>query len=129
MSILYFMINNILSEALLDPELGFSSFTVERLTYTRTPTGTEPRSQTFQALGCIHPATPEQLEAVPEEDRHETAIAIYTDFTLSLGQDHGVSYVAPDRIHWAGETWWLTRLRDWSQFGYYQGTAVKLQGA
>ena len=122
------MLNNIISEALLDPELGFTSFTVERLTYSRTPTGTEPRSQAFQALGCIHPATPEQLESVPEEDRHETAIVIYTDFALSLGRDRGASYVAPDRIHWAGETWRLVRLRDWGQFGYYQGTAVKLQG-
>jgi hypothetical protein len=48
-----------ITNAIMDQELGRSAFTVERLTYTRTATGTSSRSATHQAIGCIHPGTPE----------------------------------------------------------------------
>ena len=111
---------------ILDPELGRSAFTVERLTYTRTSSGATSRSVTHQALGCIHPGTPEMVQLLPEEDRHEEFIAVYTDFALSLGADHGHTYTAPDRILWNGAAWRVVRVRDWSMFGYYQALAVKL---
>ena len=112
--------------AILDPELGCSAFTVERLLFTRRATGTTSRSQTFQAMGCVHPGTPEMIQLLPEEERHETFIAVYTDFALSLGSDHGSTYTGPDRIHWGGETWRVVRVRDWQSFGYYQALAVAL---
>ena len=61
----------------------------------------------------------------PEEERHEKFIAIYTDFALSLGADHGSTYTGPDRIHWNNGTWRVARVRDWAMFGYYQALAVK----
>ena len=112
--------------AIMDPELGCSAFTVERLTYTRTADGTTSRGVIHQAMGCVHPGTPEMIQLLPEEVRHEEFIAIYTDFALSLGADHGSAYTGPDRIHWNGETWRVVRVRDWAMFGYYQGLAVKL---
>ena len=78
--------------AIMDPELGRSAFTVERLTYTRTAEETTSRSATYQAMGCVHPGTPEMIQLLPEEERHEEFITIYTDFALSLGSDHGSSY-------------------------------------
>ena len=48
-----------INSAILDPELGCTAFTVERITYTRTRAGTTSRTVTAQALGCIHPGTPE----------------------------------------------------------------------
>jgi hypothetical protein len=113
--------------AIMDPELGRSAFTVERLTYTRTVEGTASRSVTYQAMGCVHPGTPEMIQLLPEEERHEEFIAIYTDFALSLGADHESTYTGPDRIHWNGETWRVVRVRDWAMFGYYQGLAVKMK--
>jgi len=110
--------------ALLDPELGSVSFTVERLTYRRSGGTVTSSSQTFSAVGNIHPGTPEMIELLPEEDRHETFIAIYTDFVLSLGTNSGVTYTGPDRIHYADQTWRVVRVRDWSSFGYYQAYAV-----
>ena len=107
-----------ISSAILDPKLGRSAFTVERLTYTRSATGTSSRSQTYSALGCIHPGTPEMIQLLPEEERHEEFIAIYTDFALSLGADHGSTYTGPDRIHWDGRIWRVVRVRDWAMFGY-----------
>ena len=44
-----------ITNAILDPELGRSAFTVERLTYTRSAMGTTSRSRTYSALGCVHP--------------------------------------------------------------------------
>ena len=80
-----------ITSAIMDPELGCSAFTVERLTYTRTAEGTTSRSVTYQAMGCVHPGTPEMIQLLPEEERHEEFIAIYTDFALSLGADHSTA--------------------------------------
>jgi hypothetical protein len=81
-----------ITSAIMEPELGCSAFTVERLTYTRTAEGTTSRSVTHQAMGCVHPGTPEMIQLLPEEERHEEFIAIYTDFALSLGANHGSTY-------------------------------------
>ena len=51
--------------ALLDPELGSISFTVERLTYRRSGGTVTSSSQTFSAVGCIHPGTPEMIQLLP----------------------------------------------------------------
>ena len=40
---------------------------------------------TAQALGCVHPGTPEMIRLLPEEERAETFIAVYTDYPLSTG--------------------------------------------
>lgn len=114
-----------ISSALLDPELGFLSFTVRRLTY-RLSQGTATVTYTDHAAeGCIHPGTPEMVQMLPEEERHKDLIAVYTSFPLSMGNNPGgVTWTAADRILYDGKVWKLVRLRDWSAFGYYQGLAV-----
>ena len=47
-----------ITDSIFDPELGCTAFTVERITYTRSRSGTTSRSTTAQALGCIHPGMP-----------------------------------------------------------------------
>ena len=113
--------------AILDPELGCTAFSVERITYTRTRSGTEAHSRTFQAAGCVHPGTPETLQLLPEEEKAEEFIVIYTDHPLSAGipEENGSStFTGADRIHWNGQTWRVVRVRDWSVFGYVQAYAV-----
>ena len=114
-----------ISAAWLDPELGFLAFTVRRLTY-RLSRGTTSVSHTdYPAEGCIHPGTPEMAQLLPEEERHKDLIAVYTSFPLSMGSNSGgVTWSATDRIPYKGRAWKLARLRDWSQFGYYQALAV-----
>ena len=111
--------------ALADPELGFTAFTVLRTTY-RLQDGTSvPEVQTLPASGCIHPGTPETVRLLPEEEQHEDFIAVYTGFPLSMGSNPGgTTWTAADRILYDGRVWKLAKLRDWSQFGYYQGLAV-----
>ena len=116
-----------ISDAIFDPELGSTGFTVERITYTRDRGGTTSRSTSAQAMGCIHPGTPEMLQLLPEEEKNEQFIAIYTDYPLSTGTPEtfgASSYAGPDRIRWNGRTWRVVRVRDWQMFGYYQAYAV-----
>ena len=88
-----------LSSVLTDPELGFTAFTVLRTDYIRQNGESVPSNETLPASGCVHPGTPETLELLPEEERHEDYIVVYTSFPLSLGEnDGGAEYSAPDRI-------------------------------
>ena len=118
-----------ITSPIFDPELGSTAFTVERITYTRSREGTTSRSTTAQALGSIHPGTPEMLQLLPEEEKADQFIVIYTDYALSTGtpEGSGASFVGPDRIHWGGETWRVVRVRDWNMFGYYQAYAVLMR--
>ena len=113
--------------ALLDPELGFTAFTVLRTTY-RLQDGTSvPEVQTLPASGCIHPGTPETVRLLPEEEQHEEFIMVYTGFALSLEENGGgETYSTPDRILWNGAVWRVVQVKDWSVFGYVQGVAVKM---
>ena len=116
-----------LSPALTDPELGFTGFTVERTTCRRQNGESVPSNQTLSASGCIHPGTPEMLQLLPEEERAEDFIEIYTEFALSEGEnDGGATYTVPDRILWNGETWRVVKVRDWTGFGYIEAFAVKM---
>ena len=118
-----------ITSALFDPELGCTAFTVERITYSRSREGTTSRSTTVQARGCVHPGTPEMLQLLPEEEKNETFIAVYTDYPLSTGvpeEEGAVSFTAPDRIRWNGNTWRVVRVRDWGSFGYYHAYAVRM---
>ena len=118
-----------ITDAIFDPELGCSAFTVERITYTRTRDGTTSRTVTAQGLGCVHPGTPEMIRLLPEEEKTDEFIAIYTDYPLSTGtpESTGASFTAPDRVHWGGKTWRVVRVRDWQAFGYFQAYAVLMR--
>ena len=118
-----------ITAAIFDPELGCTAFTVERTTYTRSREGTTSRSRREEARGCIHPGSPEMLKLLPEEERQETFIVIYTDYALGTGDpgEDGTSFEAPDRVHWNGQTWRVVKVRDWQGFGYVQAWAVRMQ--
>ena len=118
-----------ISSALLDPELGAAAFQVVRPTVRVSQGTTERTAQVFSASGCIHPGTPDTLALLPEEERHETYIVIYTAFPLSLGENTGgTAYTAADRIAWNGQTWKLAGLQEWTAFGYCRGLAVRTGG-
>ena len=117
-----------ISAALLDPELGAVSFTVERSVWKRNQGENVLLARsTANAVGCIHPGTAETLSQLPEEDRHEEHIVIYTAYPLTLGQNDGLTFTTPDRIHWQDHIWRVVRVRDWSLFGYIQALAVRIQ--
>ena len=115
---------------LSDPELGGTTFTVERTTYQRAGGEAIPKATVrFEKTGCIHPGTPEQLAQLPEEDRHEEFVVIYAPGVLSLGENNGLTFTGPDRIRWQDHFWRLVRLKPWPAFGFVQGYAVRVSPA
>ena len=117
-----------ISSAILDPELGSVSFTVERSVWKRDQgENVLLAKSTASAVGCIHPGTAETLSQLPEEDRHDEHIIIYTAYPLSLGHNDGITFTVPDRVLWNGQTWRVVRVRDWSSFGYVQALAVLIR--
>lgn len=115
------------NSAFLDPELGATSFDVQRITYYLN-SSTSPSTETHSGVaGSIHPATQEILELLPEEERSEESIYIHTEFGLRMGKNNGETSVAPDRIVWNGKTWRVVRIRDWSAFGFCEAIAVRMQ--
>lgn len=116
-------------DAILDPELGCVSFSVERITYTRSRTGVVSSSQTIQAMGCIHPGPAETIQLLPEEERNEEYIVVYTDCVISAGTPETTSptFTGPDRIHWNDQVWRVVKVKDWQSFGYTQAYAVLMR--
>ena len=117
-----------ISSVLCDPELGYVSFTVERITCTRSREGTVSAGMTEQAAGCIHPGTAETLKLLPEEVKKDACIVIYTNYALSTGTEgeDGSSFTAPDRIRWNGQVWRVVKVRNWQGFGFVQALAVRI---
>lgn len=115
--------------ALFCPDLGLAFFVVERITYFHSREGITTNSNTKQACGCIHPGAAESLRLLPEEEKNEQFIVIYTDYALSTGtpEDTGASFTGADRIHWDGQVWRVVKVRDWSAFGYVQAWAVLMR--
>ena len=113
---------------LTDPELGATTFTVERTVYKRVYGDAVPEAvATFEVIGCVHPGAPEQIDQLPEEDRHEEFIVIFAPTVLKLGENHGLTFSGPDRIGWDGRKWRLVKLKAWTAFGFVQGFAVLLR--
>lgn len=115
------------NSAFLDPDLGATVFDVKRITY-HPNSSVPPDVQIFTGVaGSIHPAPPEMLELLPEEERFEESIYIHTEFAVQMGKNNGETLIAPDRILWNGESWRVVRIRDWSSFGFYAALAQKMQ--
>ena len=65
------------------------------------------------------------FHALPVEEKNDELIAIYTSSMLTTGEnDDGARFAAPDRIEYKGKQWRVVRVRDWSDFNYYQALAV-----
>ena len=90
------------SELVNDPEMGAVSFTMHRTSYRRSRGQLIPSNQTDTAVGCIHPGTAGMMQLLPEEERAERFIQIYTSFHLSDGENNAAaSFTGADRIDYA----------------------------
>ena len=114
-----------ISALLSSPGLGAASFTVERSALRREKgAAIRTSSVLIPTVGCIQPGRAEQTVLLPEEDRREAFIVIYTSFPLCLGENRGRVYHPPDRIHWNGRIWRLVAKEPWSVFRFCKGVAV-----
>ena len=113
------------SRVLTDPEMGATGFTIVRTKYRRNKGELIPETVRIPTAGVIHPGTPEMMELLPAEEKTDELIAIYTSSMLTTGEnDGGARFASPDRIEYKGKQWRIVRVRDFSDFHYYQALAV-----
>ena len=116
-----------ISEILKDPALGAVPFTVRRQTWKRYQGKPEFVSEkTLSAVGCIHPAQPDELRQLPEEYRHAEVIVIYSTLNLSMGENFGARYTLADQLTFQNRPYRVFRVKNWLHLGYFQTWAVQI---
>lgn len=86
--------------ALLDDPDFVIGFQIARRTRTVNDYGRAvTEEEILPARGAVQPATPEELERLPEGDRHRESISVWTLFALRDGNaDEGDAQAAPDVV-------------------------------
>ena len=114
-------------EILSDPDLGSGTFSILRRTWTQecgVPRMTDVEE--IFAFGTVHPALPAQLELLPEEYRHEPVVLIHSTEPLSLGEEQGDSWTAPDEIRCGEAVYRVFQVRPWQAYGFWKAWAVRI---
>ena len=120
-----------LAAVLSDPELGGTSFSVSRKAYNRQLGEVIPGSvEVYTASGNIQPATSEDLQLFPQEERSEDMIIILSSFHFRLGETtEGVFFTSADILTWRGQDYRVIKVKDWlAQGGYCKAWAVRQKG-
>lgn len=86
------------------------------------PTATE----TLTLRGVVHPATGADMKKLPEGERVEGAIRVYTLERVRLSSR--ASGDLADRILHNGVEYEAATVEDWSTFGYYLTIATRVEG-
>ncbi len=107
-----------------DPELGAHEFTVKRRKG-RWERGDYvlDESETLTPIGNMQPASPEQLQTLPEGERSSETKVIYTRTLLHVtdGKKDNVS----DEVYWNGTPYKVTHVNHWDEWGFCIAYAVK----
>jgi hypothetical protein len=102
-------------------------------TVTRTEAGarvqgryTPGPSTTFEIVASIQPATGRQLRDLPEGQRGDETVAIYTVTELRT-RHPGSPGNEPDLVTYRGEPWTVTQVKRWESFGevHFECLAVR----
>lgn len=69
-------------------------------------------------VAIVHATKPDDLQLLPEGERHLPNKKIFTPEPISAG----------DLITYQGSTWRVSALGDWTEYGFYNGIAVRHDG-
>ena len=116
-----------LSDIITDGELGAAPFIIRRRHYTLSAgEAVLTDAKDIPTSGTVHPTADADLSLVPEEYRSETLRTFYAPVLFSLGvRADPASFTAPDLILYAGRTFLVIAVKDWSAFGFSKAIAVK----
>lgn len=101
------------SDVLLDPDWA-QEFIVTRYT-----AGVDSKGRTTESvmeidgIGVITPSSAEQLQRVPEADRSNEIIAVYSTVQMTSGSDS----FKPDVVTWRGNSYRVSSVMDWMDYG------------
>lgn len=70
-------------------------------------------------VSIIYPAGKDDLAILPEGERYNPAITIFTQEMFYAG----------DQVDYQGLTWRVTNDARWSTHGYFQGIAIRYEGS
>lgn len=108
---------------LLDDQDFCVVFAIERCTEIVDDKGRGKRTrEVIPWLGVIQPATPYELERLPEADRDKETLTVYSREPLRPGQRP--EGTAPDIILWYGRRYEVTSVETWE--GYVRALATLL---
>ena len=120
------------TEIIDDPEIGGGQpFDVVRQIRHRTLAAGKNEqviNKWLHATGNIQPAGEDALQLMPEEDRSSKTIVIRAKFAFQLGNDNASSYTPADIVIYIGEVYKVTRLEDWSSWGFQTAYATLQKG-
>ena len=116
-------------EILQDPEVGGGvAFKVHRRTTTRVLGSFETSTETFDVTGSIQPQE-KSNQSSTAEDLQTEIIVIRAPFTFQTGSnDGGKTEVQADEVLWRSSVWRVTRVDDWSDWGFTVAYATKDRG-
>lgn len=115
-------------EILQDPEVGGGvAFKVKRKTTTRILGGDETTEEVFDLTGSIQPQD-KSIQSSTAEDLKTEIIVVRAPFAFQTGSNSGKTIIQTDIIIWKDASWRVTRVDDWSEWGYSTAYATKDMG-
>lgn len=112
---------------LYDPEVGGGQeFQVERNTLVRVRGGYSKTATLFNAIGNIQPQE-DSNQTSTSEDLLNESIVIYSTHFFQTGSNNGTDKVESDIVLYDGHRWRVTRVDDWSKWGWSRAYATKIR--
>ena len=114
-------------EILNDPEVGGGvAFQVRRVTNTRVLGSVTRNVTTYDVTGNIQPVEL-SVSASTTEDLLTENIVIRAEFEFMVGSNNGsVEFNGEDEVLWDGKVWRITRVEDWSKWGFSTAYATRV---
>ena len=109
-----------------DPEVGGGvSFDVIRSSGQRRGGSYDMTKDVFHATGNVQPQE-KGNQASTTEDLLNEVIVIYSTFIFQVGSNDGVNIVESDIVKHNGKYYRVTKVDDWSQWGYTRAYATRI---
>ena len=115
------------TEILDDPEVGGGEpFQVRRVTNTRKLGGVTRTETVYDVTGNIQPLE-KDVQSSTVEDLLTESIVVRATFEFKVGTNQGgVSFDGEDEILWDGKIWRVTRVENWSKWGFTMAYASRV---
>lgn len=115
------------TEILNDPEVGGGqAFRVLRNSAVRSRGGYIKTPTVYNATGNVQPQDKSNQSSTTEDLLTETIVA-YSTFCFQTGSNTGSAIVEADIILYDDKQWRVTRVDDWSKWGYTRAYATRVK--
>ena len=110
-----------------DPEVGGGvGFQVIRSSAVRSRAGYNKTSTVYNATGNVQPQNMSNQPSTVE-DLLDESIVVFSTFAFQTGSNIGTSIVEADIIVYNNVNWRVTRVDNWSEWGYTRAYATRVR--